>query len=222
MSFPGGTEYVFEHLFKGKNQSDVYKGVLEWLRGEDAKVTISDGASTIIATMGGRRIFGSEHPFSQKGIMIVLATTGGDVLATATMTHARHNYDSQSKRVRVKAGWGYLANQLWASIEGGELAEKYLHPIDQQRKELETTEGMVKRKIAIWSVVEIILAVAGVYLGDYASGDVFSAAAGMLWLAVLFAFAVLLLPLVIWLGVLTNVRYSLKRIKWREDLGLKY
>ena len=196
--------------------------MLDWLKGENAAVAHEDGKSTIIARQGARGIFGSEHPFSLKNIIFVLATTSDGVVVTATMTHARVVYDSRLKQSRIKAGWGYLANTLWASIEGGELAKKYLHPIEEQRAELERTEGSVKRKIAIWSMVEVVLVVGEFFLGDYVQGSPLESLAGIVWLALLIVFFVLLLPLAIWLGILTNVRYALKRIAWRQDLGLKY
>jgi hypothetical protein len=195
--------------------------VLDWVKGEGGTVKNSDGTSMIHATTGGR-VFGSEHPFSQKNIIFVIASTVDGVLVTATMAHPRKTFDSRSKQVRVKAGWGYLANQLWASIEGGELAKKVQRPIDEQRKELERTEGRVKWKIAIWSVVETLLVVGEFFVGGDIHGDVVSDLAGVAWLALLLVFFVLLLPLVIWLGILRNVRFALKRIEWREDLGLKY
>ncbi|MDD1769626.1 MAG: hypothetical protein LUO79_00930 [Methanomassiliicoccales archaeon] len=217
-----GTEYVFEHIFKNKSQAEVYQGVLDWLKGENGAATSSDGTSTIIAIMGSRRIFGSEHPYSLKNMIFVIAPTAEGVVVTATMTHGRTAYDSQSKRRRVKAGWGYLAEHLWASIEGGELAKKVQRPIAQQKAELQNTERRVKRKIALWSVVEILLIVGEFFLGGDVHGDVVSDIVGIAWLAILVMFFVLLLPLAIWLGILTNVRYALKRIEWREGLGLKY
>ncbi len=217
-----GSEYAFEHLFKGKDQAEVYKGIIAWLKGEQATVTQEDGKSTIVATLGGRRIFGSEHPLSQKNVIFVIATTAEGVVVTATMSHPRNTYDSRMKQSRVKAGWGYLANTLWALIEGGELAKKYLHPIEEQRRELERTEGRVKRKIAIWSMVEVVLVVGEFFLGESVQGDIMGSLVGIAWLTLLIVFFCLLLPLIVWLGILTNVRYALKRVAWREDLGLKY
>jgi len=222
VSSRNGTEYAFEHLFKNKTQEEVYQGVLAWLKGENGTVTSSDGTSTIIAVVGGRRIFGSEHPYSLKSIIFVIAPTAEGVVVTATMTHARPTYDGRSKKSRVKAGWGYLADHIWASIEGGELAKKMQRPIEQQREELQHTERRVKTKIALWSVVEILLIVGEFFLGGDVHGDVVSDIVGIAWLAILFVFFVLLLPLAVWLGILTNVRYMLKRIEWREGLGLKF
>lgn len=217
-----GTGYVFEHLFKGKSHAEVYQGILDWLKGENGAVASSDGSGTIYAVMGSGRIFGSEHPFTLKHIMFVLAPTAEGVVVTARMTHARRVYDSQPKQRRVKAGWGWLANQLWAAIEGGELARKTQRPIEQQRVELQSTERRVKRKIALFAVVELLLIVGEFLLGGDVQGDVLSNIVGITWIAILFAFFVLLLPLLIWIGVLTNVRYALKRIEWREGLGLKF
>jgi len=60
------------------------------------------------------------------------------------------------------------------------------------------------------------------FLGEYVQGAPLDSLAGIIWLALLIVFFVLLLPLVIWMGVMTNVRYALRRVAWRESLGLKY
>ena len=207
--------FNFSHELKGKSIKTVYLIIFDWLDREGVKIERMAEYYEIVGVHGKGWILVWERN-AKKTLKFRLTEASGSVVVEVEATPSRLYYDDvPGSEDEIEASWSSLLNELWASIEGGELANKYLKTTDKMREEAKIKRIRSTRFIIIGLILVIIPILLIVGFVEYfgAQDNLLGNAAGILT-----SIPVIIGALMILLGIfdLISSIYDFKLISKKE------
>ena len=143
--------YSFSHYFKGLKSREVSQGILKWLATEGSKVkTVDDGHIRAIHGKGWIMVQ-DRNAKKIMNIFLLEKPEGVDVVAQVKPSLGYFD-DAPRCEKEIEASWSALLQELWATVEGGELAARTLQPISELKEKAEARKRKSKRSI-IWGML---------------------------------------------------------------------
>ena len=143
--------YSFSHYFKGLKSREVSQGILKWLATEGSKVkTVDDGHIRAIHGKGWIMVQ-DRNAKKIMNIFLLEKPEGVDVVAHVKPSLGYFD-DAPRCEKEIEASWSALLQELWATVEGGELAARTLQPISELKEKAEARKRKSKRSI-IWGML---------------------------------------------------------------------
>jgi hypothetical protein len=125
--------FSFGHAFEGKSIKTVFRAITNWLENEEAKIKEMVEFNKIVAVHGKGWIFVWDRD-AKKTIEFRLEETPTGTKVTAEVTPSRGYFDDvPNHEAEINESWSALMNEVWATIEGGQLAREVLKPIEEQK-----------------------------------------------------------------------------------------
>ena len=137
--------FSFSHEFEGKSIKTVFRAITNWLENEEAKIKENVEFNKIVAVHGKGWIFVWDRN-AKKIIDFRLEETPQGTKVAAEVTPSRGYFDDvPHHEAEINESWSALMNEVWATIEGGQLAREVLKPIEEQKNEAKATKKASKR-----------------------------------------------------------------------------
>ncbi len=141
--------FIFEHEFSGKSLKIVSQSILDWLESEGGKVVNRDDPHHIVAVHGKGWILVWERS-AKKKMDFKLEEISNGIRVLVQVTPSKVYFDDVPRyEGAIAESWSRLLNEVWATIEGGELAREYLKPLDVLEEEVRAKRESSKHSIAI-------------------------------------------------------------------------
>ena len=212
-------EFKFQHVIPGKSKQTVFQGLMRWLEIEDAWITQKDDPNNIEAIHGHVLVLGVASRDAKKTLNFHLSDFEDGVEITLVMIPSKAYFDEmEGGKSVITNNWGRLADEIWASIEGSQLAREVQPPNWILKDQLENVKRVARNRIVIYSTLEALLLIGAFYLDP--PGNIVRDAIGTVWFLIVMAFIILILPWLINVVIYSNSRRTLKRLKRKEDRGL--
>lgn len=114
-----GETYRYVHDFKARKAEEVFDQLVSWLKGEGAKVTISQRPRQLEAIHGSLKALEVWKKTAEKKMSFTLGQADEVVNVILTMEPASKLYgnDVYVWRDKIQATWGQLAEEIWARVE---------------------------------------------------------------------------------------------------------
>lgn len=142
-----GIRFEYSHEFKETSVDKVRSKIIEWLNAEGAQKIKDDGAMSVEAVHGTLKTFKPNERNGKKKLRFDLSPKGRSVAVTATVTPSLAIIDDiQNAQEETRLNWGFLLEELWASIEGV-AATKGREKLVTEQKDLEAKRAEASKKL---------------------------------------------------------------------------
>jgi hypothetical protein len=207
--------FSFDHEFKERSAKTVFRAISTWLEREEARIKESVEFNKILAVHGKGWIFVWDRN-AKKTIDFRMEETPQGTKVLVEITPSRGYFDDvPTCEAEIIESWSALMNEVWATVEGGQMAREVLKPIEEQKDTAKATKEASKKIILIGLGVALVgsLIIYGIVELFGAQNELVSNILGLM-IGSIIAFGILFAVI----GVVTYAsgRSDLKRLVRRE------
>ncbi|MDD1769946.1 MAG: hypothetical protein LUO79_02560 [Methanomassiliicoccales archaeon] len=119
MDLDPGTTFSYSREIKGLKVTEVFDGIVSWLKEEGATIDRMQRPTEIVALHGSLKALAIWKKNAEKTMAFKLSEAGDAVHVDITMEPAstEFGYDVYGYQRKIQAGWGQLAVELWSRLE---------------------------------------------------------------------------------------------------------
>lgn len=168
-------EFEYRHEFVNKPVGEVHGAIVRWLGTEGAKVSRDEAPNLIEAVHGSLKTISVWKRDAKKKLTfdILAKREGSEVVLKASPGSIGYADDVGRMRQEIFVGWGLLAEEIWAFVEGRPAAPA-VSEFNYAKEELSAANRVQGRKMMLYGglvllvgILVIVLAILAGFLGAF-------------------------------------------------------